>query len=206
MSTPSRSSTAVPYQNNKKLTVVNLLAGPGCGKSVLAARLFAEMSVRDYRVELVHEAAKDFKWEDWEHIFPEQDYITAQQHRMIRRLVRHDIDYAVTDTSLILACIYAPEWYPHTFHPFVLDIYSSYDNINIVLERNPKLPYKQPGRNENKEEAIQKDRELVALLNRYHIPYHTVKAGPKALKKVMKIIKKHHKAKQSVTIASYNHI
>ncbi len=186
----------IPLQNNKKLTVINLLAGPGCGKSVLAARLFAQMSCEDFSVELVHEAAKDFKWEDWEHIFPEQDFISAQQHRMIRRLVRHDIDYAVTDTSLILACIYAPEWYPRSFHPFILDLYSSYDNINIVLERNPDLPYKQPGRNENKEQAIQKDKELLTLLTTHHIPYHSVMAGPTALDAVMKIIREHDVAKQ----------
>lgn len=187
----------VTLEDNKKLTVINFLAGPGCGKSVLAARLFAKMSCKNYKVELVHESAKDFKWEDWEHIFPEQDYITAHQHRMIRRLVSHDIDYAVTDTSLILACIYAPEWYPRSFHPFILDLYSTYDNINIVLDRNPKLPYKQPGRNENKDEAIQKDHELLALLDTHHIPYYRVQAGKGALKEVMKIIKKHNVAKQA---------
>lgn len=189
--------TPIPFQNNKKLTVVNLLAGPGCGKSVLAAKLFAKMSCKDYKVELVHESAKDFKWEDWEHIFPEQDYISAHQHRLIRRLVRHDIDYAVTDTSLILACIYAPDWYPRSFKPFILDIYSSYDNINILLERNPDLPYKQPGRNENKEQAMQKDQELVQLLDTHHIPYHRVKAGKGALKAVMEIVKQHNVAKHT---------
>lgn len=190
----------LPIQNNKKLTVINLLAGPGCGKSVLAARLFAEMSCEDFSVELVHEAAKDFKWEDWDHIFPEQDFISAQQHRMIRRLVRHDIDYAVTDTSLVLACIYAPDWYPRSFKPFILDIYSSYDNINILLERNPELPYKQPGRNENKEQAIQKDRELVELLATHHIPHHKVKAGPTALHVCMDIIRAHHARKRPATV------
>lgn len=186
----------IPLQNNKKLTVINLLAGPGCGKSVLAARLFAQMSCEDFSVELVHEAAKDFKWEDWEHIFPEQDFISAQQHRMIRRLVRHDIDYAVTDTSLILACIYAPEWYPRSFHPFILDLYSSYDNINILLKRNPDLPYKQPGRNENKDQAIKKDAELFTLLTTHHIPYYEVMAGDGALEACMEIIREHNVDKQ----------
>ena len=54
--------------DNKKLTVVNLLAGAGCGKSVLAARLFAQMSIENFNVELVHESAKDFTWEDWDSV------------------------------------------------------------------------------------------------------------------------------------------
>lgn len=182
--------------DNKKLTVVNLLAGPGTGKSVLAARLFAEMSVNDFSVELVHESAKDFKWEDWAHIFPEQDYISAHQHRLIRRLVRHDVDYAVVDSSLILAGIYMPEWYPPTFFPFVLEMYNSYDNINIVLERNPELPYKQPGRNQNKDEALEKDVELITLLKKYDLPYHTIMAGDTAVAAAMKIVREHNVDKQ----------
>lgn len=177
-------------EDNKKLTVINILAGPGVGKSVLAARLFAQMAVEGFSVELVHESAKDFKWEDWDHIFPEQDYISAHQHRLIRRLVRHDVDYAVVDSSLLLAGVYVPNWYPKSFFPFILDVYNSYDNINIFLDRNPDIPYRQPGRNESYEQALQKDREILDLMSAHRIPYHTVLAGEAALEDAMKIIRK----------------
>ena len=48
------------YADNKKLTVVNFFGGPGCGKSTTAAFLFGHMKVSDYKVELIHEVAKDF--------------------------------------------------------------------------------------------------------------------------------------------------
>jgi len=177
--------------DNKKLTVVNLLAGAGCGKSVLAARLFAQMSIENFNVELVHESAKDFTWEDWEHIFPEQDYITAHQHRLIRRLVRHNVDYAVVDSSLLLAEIYAPDWFPRSYFTFLMEQYNSYDNINIVIQRNPKLTYKQAGRNQTYTEATVKDRQVIDVLHKYNLPYHTVMAGDGSLDKAMEIIRQH---------------
>jgi nicotinamide riboside kinase len=183
-------------QDNKKLTVINLLGGPGVGKSILAARLFAEMAVNDYSVELVHESAKDFKWEDWDHIFPEQDYISAHQHRLIRRLVRHDVEYAVVDSSLLLAGVYQPKWYPESFFPFVLDMYKSYDNLNIRLIRNPNLPYKQPGRNESHDQALEKDNQVVELMKKHNIPYHEIMVGDTALQQAMEIVRQHHVANQ----------
>lgn len=184
--------------DNKKLTVVNLLAGAGCGKSVLAARLFAQMSIENFNVELVHESAKDFTWEDWEHIFPEQDYITAHQHRLIRRLVRHNVDYAVVDSSLLLAEIYAPDWFPRSYFTFLMEQYNSYDNINIVIQRNPNLTYKQAGRNQTYTEATVKDRQVVDVLHKYNLPYHTVMAGDGSLNKAMEIIRQHDIVKQKL--------
>jgi hypothetical protein len=153
------------------------------------------MAVNDYSVELVHESAKDFKWEDWDHIFPEQDYISAHQHRLIRRLVRHDVQYAVVDSSLLLAGVYQPEWYPESFFPFVLDMYNSYDNLNIRLVRNPNLPYKQPGRNETREQALEKDDQVVKLMDKHGISYHQIVAGDSALQQAMEIVRQHHVAK-----------
>ena len=184
------------FEDNKRLTVVNLLAGPGCGKSVLSAQLFAGMSIAGYKVELVHEWAKhEGVWEQRTNIFTEQDFITSNQHRLIRRLVNHDVDYAVVDSSLLLAGIYAPSWFPSSFFPFILDQYYTYDNINIVLERNPELTQKQTGRNEDFVNALKKDAEIVALLERYNIPYHTVKVGPNAYDDAMSIIRDHYVCK-----------
>lgn len=57
------------YNDNKKLTVVNFFSGPGTGKSTSAALLFGEMKKKNFKVELIHESAKEFVWEDWAHIF-----------------------------------------------------------------------------------------------------------------------------------------
>ena len=46
------------------MKVINLVGGPGCGKSTTAAGLFYELKRRDYSVELVTEYAKSRVWED----------------------------------------------------------------------------------------------------------------------------------------------
>ena len=47
-----------------KTVVINLFGGPGCGKSTIAAELFAILKKQGYEVELVTEYAKDKVWEE----------------------------------------------------------------------------------------------------------------------------------------------
>lgn len=180
------------YDDNKKLTVVNFFGGPGIGKSTTAAELFARMKKKNYPVELIHEAAKDFKWEDWDHIFGEQDYIFAHQHRLIRRLTRHDIDYAVVDSSILLSLFYMPDDFPQSFRPFVRDVFDSYDNINIMLDRNPNLPYIQTGRNESEQQAIEIDEKVRQYFMDAGIPHHRIVAGDGAVEECMDLIVSHY--------------
>lgn len=185
------------YSDNKKLAVVNFFGGPGCGKSTTAAGLFAEMKKKDFNVELIHEAAKDFKWEDWDHIFGEQDYIFAHQHRLIRRLTRHEIDYAVVDSSILLSLFYMPDDFPQSFRPFVREVFDSYDNINIVLARNPNIHYVQTGRNESEQQAIDIDRKVRQYFEDAGIPHHWVMAGDHAVSDCMDIVVSHHDLKNN---------
>jgi adenylate kinase family enzyme len=176
------------YSDNKKLTTINFFGGPGCGKSTTAAELFAAMKKQHLKVELVHEAAQDFVWEDWNHIFGEQDWIFAHQHRLIRRLVRHDIDYAVIDSSILLSLFYMPDDFPQSFRPFVQDVFDSYDNINIMLVRNPDIVYDTTGRNESEQQA----RDIDASIQDYFVtnnrPVHYVRAGDGAAADCLSII------------------
>lgn len=185
------------YFDNKKLAVVNFFGGPGCGKSTTAAELFAKMKKKNFNVELIHEAAKDFKWEDWDHIFGEQDYIFAHQHRLIRRLTRHEIDYAVVDSSILLSLFYMPDDFPQSFRPFVREVFDSYDNINIVLDRNPNIPYVQTGRNEDEQQAIEIDQKVRQYFEDTGIPHHRVMAGDDAVSDCMDLIVSHHSLKNN---------
>lgn len=186
------------YNDNKKLTVVNFFGGPGSGKSTTAALLFGEMKKKHFNVELIHEAAKDFKWEDWDHIFGEQDYIFAHQHRLIRRLTRHDIDYAVVDSSILLSLFYMPDDFPQSFRQFVKDVFNSYDNINILLDRNPAIPYVQAGRNESERQAIEIDKKVRQYFNDTDTPHHIVRAGNSAVDDCMRIVEQHEYDKRTL--------
>jgi len=179
----------IPYTENKKLTVVNFFSGPGCGKSTTAAGLFSQMKSKHYKVELVHEIAKDCVWERRDIMFNEQDWLFAQQHRLIRRLVGHDIKYAITDSPILLGIFYMPSDFPKTLTYFIEDAFNSYNNINFVLQRNPNLPYQQAGRNETIDVAKQIDDMIVRYFNRYNIPYHCVMAGDSAIQQCFDIIR-----------------
>lgn len=159
------------FNSNKKLKVINLFGGPGIGKSTVAAALFANMKRMGEKVELVHEIAKDFYWEKWQHILTEQDFLFAQQHRQIRRLVGHDIDYVIVDCSLLLGLAYKPDWYPPSFDQFVVDVYNTYTNYNFLLKRTTTFLYVSEGRNESYRQALEKDKQIVDLLNKYNVSY-----------------------------------
>lgn len=47
-----------------KTKYINVLGGPGVGKSTTAAYVFSEMKRMGLSVEYVPEVAKDFVWED----------------------------------------------------------------------------------------------------------------------------------------------
>lgn len=183
-----------PFSENKKLTVINFLGGPCVGKSVQAAQTFVDMKCTGFKVELIHEYAKELVWEQRNNMFTEQDYITANQNRMLRRLIGHDIDYAVCDTSLLLGALYMPWDFPDYFRSYLLALYDTYDNINILLVRNPDIQYQEAGRNQNLEEARKKDQQLLDLLHRNTLPYHSVMVGmPDTQTQIMDVIKNHKK-------------
>lgn len=179
-----------PFSHNYKLTVINLLGGPGVGKSVTAAELFASMKKQGYKVELIHEIAKDFTWEQWHSILSEQDYVFAHQHRLQRRLVSHDIDYVIIDSSLILGLFYMPDDYPQSFKQFVLDVYNSYTNINVYLERSSHFPYDPVGRNQTEQEAIEIDKKVREFVQTLPTPLLVTESGDSACGEVLAFVSK----------------
>ena len=178
--------------DNKKLTVINFFSGPGVGKSTVAADLFSKMKRAGYKVELLREIAKDHVWEQQSNIFYEQDLIFAHQHRLQRRLVDHDIDFAIVDSSLLLGLFYTPVDYPQSFKTFVRDVYDTYDNINIHLERNPDYPYVQSGRNQGADAAMTIDALALTYLQDASIPYFTVVSGDQAADQILKYVVNPH--------------
>ena len=159
------------FKENNSLFTINLFGGPGCGKSVTASRLFTQFKIDGKRVEYVSEVAKDMTWERRLHMLTEQDYIFAKQHNRIRRLVGQ-VEYAVCDSPIILGLMYMPDDFPKTFEPFIMEVFNSYNNINILLERN--VPYDPNGRNQTPEEAVEIDHEMQLFLDTHNIEYTSI--------------------------------
>lgn len=163
---------------NKNLLVVNMFAGPGAGKSTTAAAVFAKLKRSYYNVELTTEYAKDLVWEERHKMFGEQDYILAQQNKRLRRLVGK-VDIVVTDSPLLLCLSYIPEnYYISSFRQFVWDVFSSYNNLNIYIDR--EKGYVAHGRNQKPEDALELDDQTLHILQAYKVPFIRVPGNESA--------------------------
>lgn len=155
-----------------KLKVVNIFGGPGTGKSTTAAYLFHELKCDAWNVELVTEYAKDMVWEGRSNILSDQLYMAAKQNRRLGRLVNSGLNLAITDSPLILGALYAPEGYFPSFEPFLVEVFNSYDNYNVYLQRG--TVYNPLGRNQTLEEAQAIDEANIKLLDKHGIPVNHI--------------------------------
>ena len=154
-------------------TYINLFAGPGAGKSTLAAEIFASFKKRGASVELVTEFAKDLVWENRQSTLAIQHYVSMKQFRNLARL-KGKVDYVITDSPLIKDSVYARRYateLPQSFHELLFFLHANLgDSINILLTREHQ--YMSEGRYQNEIEAKQIDAELRFLLELHSIDYY----------------------------------
>jgi nicotinamide riboside kinase len=152
------------------MKVINLFGGPGVGKSTVASDLFATMKREGYNVELVNEYAKEVTWEGHFSYLDDEFFILAHQNRRLVRL-KDKVEYVITDSPILLGLAYTPvNYYPQYFSKFIHEVWDSYDNINIVLQRESRK-YDESGRNQGYEEALEKDKMMVSLLENNNDKY-----------------------------------
>lgn len=169
------------------LKVINLYGTCGSGKSSVASGLFYLMKIQGYSVELITEFAKEMVWErQHPSSFTNQVYISAKQHNKQLNLVGHGIDYAVTDSPLLLSAMYMPNDYYVNFMPLLFEMNDAYDNINILLNRTVK--FNPIGRNQKEEESIKIQEDIIKLLNDNNIQYHKFDATPDTANEIFELI------------------
>lgn len=147
--------------------VINLWGGPGCGKSTTMAKIFSELKIKGYNVEMVSEFAKDLVYEKRNETMKDELYIFAKQnHRLFR--VKDKVDIIVTDRPLPLTCVYDKVYGKNdkNLHTLVRRTFKEYDNINILLGFNENN-YKKEGRLQTKEEALNLHHKIAEELELY---------------------------------------
>lgn len=155
--------------------LINLIAGPGCGKSTTAAGLFYEMKKVGFNCELVQEYAKELVWSgqvikpiDQPGVFTKQ---TIRETRLIGK-----VDYIITDSPALLALYYA-EGTPYCIRGLTHDYYNELRKqgvviYNFMLERTKK--YNPLGRYQTEDQARQIDTDLKRILDDESIPYSAI--------------------------------
>ena len=152
--------------------VVNFFGAPGSGKSSLTGGLFYDLKTHHYiNCEMAREVAKRKVWQGDHESLKDQDYISALQRRELEILLGQ-VDVVISDSPLLLGCIYSPSHYPDSFKQFTKWSFDQYNNLNFLVKRTK--PYNPKGRNHNELESDQIHLELEKLLNGFNLPYHEV--------------------------------
>ena len=164
------------------MKVINLFGGPGAGKSTTAAGLFHLMKLEGYNVELVTEYAKKLTWQKRHNTLKDQFYVTAHQnHRM--EILRDQVEWCITDSPLLLGIYYSPGYFEETYHPFIMDVFNSYNNKNFYIERKKK--FVQTGRNQTFEEAKEVDTGVVKILENNGVPHIRIQGDEHAPQQIL---------------------
>lgn len=156
----------------RKPIVINLFGPPGVGKSTGAAQIFADLKKLGINAELITEFAKDKTWEHNAVALSCQEYVFGKQSYKMARC-RNDVDVLVTDSPLPLGILYNHnEVLGEDFNRTIINVFNSYNNINFYINR--VKPYNPKGRNQTEEESDAMNDSVIAMLNKYNIPYTTV--------------------------------
>ena len=141
--------------SKKEALIVNLFAGPGAGKSTLAAHAFSLLKYEGINCELVTEYAKTRVWKEDHNTLKDQIYVFAKQrHKLI--YLKNKVDVVITDSPILLSLVYGDT--SDSFKVVVIQEHLALRNLNIWVDR--VKPYKTDGRNQNEDEALSIDNAL----------------------------------------------
>lgn len=168
----------------KKTLVVNLIGGPGSGKSTTASGIFYELKRIGVNCEMALEFAKDKVWEESYKILDDQFYIFGKQYHKLFRL-NGKVDVIITDSPLIISILYnkTPSKY---FNNFVLEQYNTFYNLTFLLNRPEN--YQEEGRIQTKEESEVLDTVIKEILNKNNVCFHEVSCE-RAVDMIVELVK-----------------
>lgn len=154
----------------KKTKVINIIGAPSAGKSTMAAKLFYELKVKGYTVELITEYAKDLVYEERHATFDDELYVFAKQNHRIHRCIGK-VDFVITDAPIVQKLYYQPKEFD--FRQTVMNVFNQYDNINFFLKRKG-YDYETAGRLNTEEESERIHREMMQLLDKFGVRYEDI--------------------------------
>lgn len=150
-----------------------LWGGPGIGKSTHAANVFASLKIAGCSVELVNEYIKAWAYEKRQLSGFDQVYIFAKQQRLEERVLRAGVQMIVTDSPLLMQCVYAKK-YQFVGWRELLSIGKMFNELHPSLNyllRRKNGTYQEEGRWQNEDQARQLDDEIEDFLIDNRIPY-----------------------------------
>lgn len=144
-----------------------LFGGPGCGKSTLASKIFAELKIKGISIELISEYIKTYAYSGIKPISFDQCYVFSKQLHAEDLVLRNGVKHLVTDSPILMQVSYAKRneflcW--NQLLEISKHFESVYPSLNIFLKRND-LEYQTSGRYENHDQARQMDEKIIDMLD-----------------------------------------
>jgi hypothetical protein len=157
----------------RRSIVVNLFAGPGTGKSTLAAGVFYQLKQQGINAEMAREYAKDSTWREDKFALGVQPYITTKQY-FRQCMLDGKVDVIISDGPLPFGLIYRGRGCTQNFDRWVMDLFWEFHNLNYFLTRCEERGYQEAGRSQKEHAAKEKDLEIEQMLHKCSIPFKTL--------------------------------
>lgn len=151
----------------KETLVINLIGGPGSGKSTCASGIFYELKKLGINCELSLEFAKDKVWEESYSVLSDQLYVFGKQYHKLFRL-KNKVDVIITDSPLVISIHYNKMTSDH-FNNLVVEQYHTFNNLMYFIKRGET--YQSEGRMQTLEESEIIDSDIKNILHTYNIDY-----------------------------------
>jgi len=161
---------------SRRTKIINIIGGPGAGKTTMAAGIFESMKKKHMFAEYVQEYAKKLViLEDFESL-NNQYMVSLKQYRLFKLMVGR-VDYIITDGPLFHGLYYNRNNPDNTSdrdktEAKILELIAGFDNINVVIQRSD-FEFETVGRMQTLEESKEIDKAMVEILDKYQMKYQT---------------------------------
>lgn len=148
--------------------VVNIIGGPGTQKSFYTALLTLLAHRHQMSVETIPDHAKFLVWQQDMEALKNQYQIAHQQYQMLS-LLDGQVHFLINECSFP-QLLYYNQYYPENICDVnktkrqMLQWYGEFENINLLVLRDPNVPYHNTGRLQDEEKAHEADKHLRATL------------------------------------------
>lgn len=179
--------------------VINLFAGPSCGKSSIAAGILHGLKRKHISCDAPYEFPKVLAWDNNNEAIKDQLYVIANQHRGIVKSF-NKVKYVIVDSPILLSLVYKNYYakddseypsclYGDKFDDLILSIHNYYDSLNILLIRSSEGEHNNKERYQNFEQSIDIDHRIKVMLDSHNIPYVEISVDGDPVNEILKLLK-----------------
>lgn len=165
--------------------VINIVGGPGCDKSLFTAAIILYLNLHHKTVELIPDYAKSLVWQKDYEALKNQYHIAQQQYRMLE-LLDGQVQFLITECSLPQILYYNQNYADNICdvektRKQIVEWYRQFNNVNVMVERDPEKPYVHTGRFQDEEQAKTVDMGLRATLRHEGMAFTPLKPDIQAI-------------------------